>query len=77
MDDFTKRILEDVADIEKHGPYQVVVSCRCGRKTTTTIPKEDWLKSDAPTEGRARMLSVNTCPKCTPDEFAPFEPGED
>ena len=80
MDDFTKRILEDAADIQAHGPYQVTISCEaCGRKATTTISKEDWLKptSDAPTKGRTKMLTGKTCPQCAPDEFASFEPGED
>ncbi len=69
MDDFTERILETQADIEAHGPYQVTVTCVCDRKITTVISKEDWLKSDALTEGRTRLLTRNTCPKCAPDEF--------
>ena len=71
--DFGKRIFEDYEDIQKHGPYQVVVSCQCGRKTTHIIPKEDWLKSDAPTGGRSRLLTRNTCPICAPDEFGEDE----
>jgi len=73
MDDFTKRMLDSHADIEAHGPYQVTVTCQCKHRTTTVINEADWRKSDAPTEGRTRMLTRLTCPKCSPDEFGEDE----
>ncbi len=69
MEDWEKRMMADHADIEAHGPYQVTVTCRCRRKTTTIIPKEDWLKDDGPRDGRTIILARLTCPKCSPDEF--------
>ncbi|KKL10360.1 hypothetical protein LCGC14_2556600 [marine sediment metagenome] len=73
MDDLTERMLESHADIEKHGPYQVAVTCGCGRTVTTIITKGDYDKSSAPVEGRTKLLTRKTCPKCASDEFGDDE----
>ena len=67
MDSFTQRLLEDAKDTQLNGPYQAITRCRCGSQSTPlVIPKEDWLKSDAPTENTTRVLSQDVCEVCDP-----------